>query len=105
MRILSTKRDGELKIALEGELDHHAAKSAIIRIGQLIDIELPRKVILDFSALSFMDSSGIAVIINTYRRMNELDGSFVITNVPNQAFKVINAAGINRMIQVDKAPV
>ncbi|NLG53693.1 MAG: STAS domain-containing protein [Clostridiales bacterium] len=105
MKIISTKREGELKIAFEGELDHHAARSALSRISQLIDIELPRKLVLDLSSLSFMDSSGIAIIVHSYRRMNELEGSLVISNVPGQAYKVLSAAGINRIIQVDKALV
>ena len=104
MKIISTKREGELKIAFEGELDHHAARSALSRISQLIDIELPRKLVLDLSSLSFMDSSGIAIIVHSYRRMNELEEALLFP-CPRTVYKVLSAAGINRIIQVDKALV
>lgn len=105
MRIISMKDEGTLRIALEGELDHHAARSAITRIGGLIDIELPRSVVFNFKGLSFMDSSGIALIIHTYRRLTELSAKLVIEDVPPQAYKVLNAAGINKMIPTARASV
>ena len=98
MKIISTKENGRLTIEFVGELDHHAARSAIMRIGQLIDMELPQNTVLNLSALSFMDSSGIAVIINLFRRMQELDGSFSISHVTPQAYKVLSAAGITKLI-------
>ncbi len=102
MKIISTKTNKTLKIELVGELDHHAARNAIMRIGQSIDFELPEKTILNLSGLSFMDSSGIAVIINIYRRMQELGGAFEISDVPTQANKVINAAGLNKIIKISE---
>lgn len=102
MRIISTKDENVLYIALEGELDHHAAKSAIARIGALIDVELPCAVVLDFKGLSFMDSSGIALILHTYRRLDELSATLKLENVPSQSYKVLNAAGIPRMISTTR---
>ena len=101
MKIISTKDKNNLTVEFVGELDHHAARSAIVRIGEIIDFELPQKTVLNLSSLTFMDSSGIAVIINIYRRMQELDGEFEISSVPAQALKVINAAGLNRIIKIN----
>ena len=102
MRIISTKDDRSLCISLEGELDHHAAKGAINRIGSLIDIELPRSVTLNLKGLSFMDSSGIALVMHTYRHLNDLAATFKIENVPTQSYKVLNAAGIPKMISTTR---
>lgn len=101
MKIISTKDKNSLTVEFAGELDHHAARSAIVRIGEIIDFELPQKTVLKLSSLTFMDSSGIAVIINIYRRMQELDGEFEISSVPAQALKVINAAGLNKIIKIN----
>ena len=98
MRIISTKENGVLSIFLEGELDHHAARSAISRIANLIDVELPLNVTLNLKGLNFMDSSGIALVLHTYRRLNEFSGRLKIENVPTQSYKVLNAAGIPRLI-------
>ena len=98
MRIISMKEDGALRIALEGELDHHAARSAIARITALIEAELPRTVIFNLRGLSFMDSSGIALMIHTHRSVSELSGKLVLEEVPAQAYKVLHAAGIDTLI-------
>lgn len=98
MEITFKSKHRELTIFLKGELDHHGAKKGIRSIDELMELELPRVTILDLSAVSFMDSSGIAVLLRAYRRMNETGGSLLVRNVPSQAQRVLQAAGLNRLI-------
>ncbi|MBR5478715.1 MAG: anti-sigma factor antagonist [Clostridia bacterium] len=98
MRIISTKDANVLSISLEGELDHHSAKGAISQIANIIEIELPLNVTLNLKGLSFMDSSGIALVLHTWRRLNDFSAKLKIENVPTQGYKVLNAAGIPRLI-------
>ena len=100
MKIKAHCESGRLKISLEGELDHHAARAAVSAIEKSIDDYLPRSCTLDLSRLSFMDSSGIAVILKTYRRMNEIEGRFCVEDVQNQPLRVLDAAGIDRIINI-----
>lgn len=102
MKIMSSKNGSTLSISLEGELDHHAAKRAISTLGGIIDTELPRAVTLNLKGLSFMDSSGIALVMHTYRQLSDLSATLKIEDVPNQSFKVLNAAGIPRLISTTK---
>ena len=48
--------------------------------------------------MTFMDSSGIAVLLRAYRRLGELGGTMCLANVPAQAAKVLRAAGLERII-------
>jgi stage II sporulation protein AA (anti-sigma F factor antagonist) len=98
LEITFKSKHRELTIFLKGELDHHGAKKGIRSIDELMELELPRVTILDLSAVSFMDSSGIAVLLRAYRRMNETGGSLLVRNVPSQAQRVLQAAGLNRLI-------
>lgn len=76
MNISTAFAAGRLTIYLAGELDHHEARGAIRSIDELLDEYLPRDCVLDMSGLSFMDSSGIALIIRMSRRMkNEVVNS------------------------------
>ena len=68
MNISTAFAAGRLTIYLAGELDHHEARGAIRSIDELLDEYLPRDCVLDMSGLSFMDSSGIALIIRMSRR-------------------------------------
>ena len=66
MRFTSFLENGRLTVVLTGEIDHHCAKHYIKAIAAKIDSYTPEECILDFSEVSFMDSSGIAVVINSY---------------------------------------
>ena len=100
MQIITTYSDGRLKLHFSGELDHHAAKQAMVQIGKEIDLHLPRDCIIDFQELSFMDSSGIAVVLNTHKRMHEIGGRIWVVNVPQQPMKVLTASGIYRVVEI-----
>ena len=83
-----------------GDLDHHGAKKAMSAIESRIDLTLPRECILDMRYVTFMDSSGIAVILKTLRLVNEAGGRLTVENVPAQAMRVIDAAGIDRIVRI-----
>lgn len=100
MNISTAFSSGRLTIFLSGELDHHEAKCTISAIDELLDEYLPRDCVLDMSGLTFMDSSGIAVIIRTSRRMKVLGGRVWIENPAKQAQRVIDASGIDRLVPV-----
>lgn len=100
MKLLSTFRNGRLTLLPSGELDHHSAKGTIKRIEDLIEEYLPRDCVLDLSELTFMDSSGIAVILRVHKRMRELGGRAWIEGTQAQPARVIDASGIDRMVPV-----
>lgn len=89
-----------LTIALTGEIDHHSARQIIEQLGEKIDQYLPSNCILDFQGVTFMDSSGIAVVLNTRRRMAELGGTVCLQNVAQQPMKVLTAAGIEKIAKI-----
>ena len=55
---------------------------------------------MDFSGVTFMDSSGIALILRSQQRMQLMEGSVVLRNVPEQARRVLDAAGIGRLVSI-----
>lgn len=67
MEVISSGEGRELTLTLRGELDHHAAKEAMRKLEWELDAALPSKLTLDFSGVSFMDSSGIAVVMRALR--------------------------------------
>jgi stage II sporulation protein AA (anti-sigma F factor antagonist) len=100
MTVGSSFENGYLTIYLDGELDHHAAKKAVAFIEEKIDTHLPRETVLDMKNLTFMDSSGIAIVLKTFRRMKEIGGKISVDNVSKQPRRVLDASGVERIIQV-----
>ena len=100
LEIEATSADRNLLLELKGELDHHGARDALRELELAIDAALPKKLVLDFSGVTFMDSSGIALILRAQQRMSLLDGSLLVRNVPQQARRVLDAAGIGRLVTI-----
>ena len=90
-----------LMAQVAGELDHHGARSVMEELDRRIDQARPRELTLDLSGLTFTDSSGIAVLLRTYRRMAQSQGSMRVVNTPAQAGKVFKAAGLEQIIRFE----
>ena len=78
-----------LTAAVAGELDRR------------IDAARPRELTLDLGGLTFTDSSGIAVLLRTHRRMGQVQGAMRVVNAPVQAMRVFRAAGLERIIRFE----
>ena len=100
MNISAAYESGRLTLYLAGELDHHEARNLMRLIEELMDEYMPRDCALNMAELSFMDSSGIAIIIKVSRRMKALSGRTWIENPARQPQRVIDASGIDRLVPV-----
>jgi stage II sporulation protein AA (anti-sigma F factor antagonist) len=100
MTLGASYEGGILRVFLSGELDHHAAKKTVDFIEKKIDAHLPREMVLDMKDLSFMDSSGIAVILKSYRRMKEVGGVMQVENVNKQPLRVLLASNVERIVKI-----
>ena len=89
-----------LTIQLAGELDHHAARGSMDTIDRWIEQNLPSRTVLDLGGLTFMDSSGIAVVMRCRRRMEALRGELTVINIPRQAARVLETAGLGRYVKL-----
>ena len=95
-----TQQGDALTVHLCGEIDHCAAEGLRNEIEMQIVRQNAKRLILDFSQVTFMDSSGIALILRAQQRMQLLDGSLLVRNVPQQARRVLDAAGIGRLVTI-----
>lgn len=84
----------------DGEIDHHSAEK--IRNG--IDKEITRtnavNVIFDLRNVTFMDSSGIGVILGRYRLVSGLGGSVVIFGADESVRRILDMSGVSRIIKI-----
>lgn len=85
MEINVQSADRQLLLELSGEVDHHGARDALRELELAVDAALPARLVLDMTGVTFMDSSGIALILRAQQRMQLLDGSVLVCNVPPQA--------------------
>ena len=100
MHLTSYLQDGQLTISLTGEIDHHCAKEYIAVISGKIEAYTPNICVLDFQDVLFMDSSGIAVAINTLRAMKKIHGRLFLTGLSKQPLKVFRTSGVDKLIEI-----
>lgn len=97
---VTCKAEGRsLCLFISGEVDHHGAREILRELDRQIDQALPLRLTVDLSGVSFMDSSGIAVLLRAYRRMGELGGAMMVTGIPAQPEKVLRAAGLDKILE------
>lgn len=105
MHFTSYLQNKTLTVALTGEIDHQCAKSYIDAITSKIEVYMPKECILDFEQVSFMDSSGIAVVINAMRQMNRLSGNLSVTGLGSQPMRVFHASGIDKIVEIKEVVI
>ena len=105
MKFTSFLQDGNLTVALTGEIDHHCAKSYIEAIDAKIEAYTPDVCVLDFTDVTFTDSSGVAVVINALRAMKRIDGRLLLTGIGRQPMKVFRAAGVDKLIEIKEVTI
>ena len=92
---LSVEASGEIVIAyLSGEIDHHSAKEIRDRLDSVMSVRKPRHLIIDFKNVTFMDSSGIGLVMGRYRTLQAFKGTMEVRNVSKQTKKLFELAGI-----------
>ena len=97
-------RDGEsVLVRLTGELDHCCCQQVRRELDALIAQPGVKTLILDFSALQFMDSSGIGVILGRYRQMRDRGGQVGVVRMNQHIARIFHMSGMDRVIrQLDK---
>ena len=103
MHLTSYLQDGRLTVSLTGEIDHHCAKRYIGAITAKLEAYTPKICILDFHEVTFMDSSGIAVVINALRHMRSAGGELMLAGLREQPRKVFQTSGIDKLVKIKEA--
>lgn len=84
----------KLTVLLHGEIDHHGARMVRTEIDNRILKHMPKLVIIDFSHVTFMDSSGVGLVLARSRFCTDCGATLYVENVDRQMSKILSLAGI-----------
>lgn len=93
--------NGIMKIKILGDIDHHSAKGIREKIDTQIFSCKPRSILLDLSAVEFMDSSGLGLILGRFTIAKDLGAGFKIINPAYGVKKILELAGIERLMKIE----
>ena len=97
--------NGLLVVRVLGEIDHHSAVGMRTGIDEEIFERRPEKLILDLSAVNFMDSSGLGLILGRYANVQKVGGELVVLNPNDGVVKILKLAGADRIIKIEKVDI
>ena len=98
MKLECKKIDRNLIVKMTGEIDNHYAQDIREKIDREYKKQACNNIILDFSGVNFMDSSGIGMIIGRYKLASEKGGKVVAFGLVDNAKRIFDMSGLNRLI-------
>lgn len=99
MQILSSRKGQTLYARLLGELDHHSAAQTREELDRILMDEEIMELILDLSGLTFMDSSGIGVVLGRYKLMCARGGRLAIQKPSLHVDKILRMSGVYGIVR------
>ena len=91
--------DKEFTAFLSGEIDHHSAP----KIREKIDFQLnsvkPESLILDFSGVTFMDSSGVGLVMGRYKNAQRLNCSTCVCGLRERDLRIMKMSGLEKLVE------
>ncbi len=100
MQIELQMKHRTLVVRLTGELDHHTADALRTAIERELDRDVATSVLLNLQGLTFMDSSGLGVILGRYRRLSQMDGRMAACCLNQQVQRIFELSGLTRIMGI-----
>ncbi|NLC87489.1 MAG: anti-sigma factor antagonist [Clostridiaceae bacterium] len=97
MNVNYEQKNKLLLLEITEEIDHHTSEKIRRRADNEITRYMPRKVIFDFSNVTFMDSAGIGVVLGRYKMIKMLGGTLELKNVSLNLKKIFEMSGITKI--------
>lgn len=100
MQIKFTSKGTTLVVSIIGELDHHSAEYIRQKVDSEIVKSANKNIIFDMSRVTFMDSSGIGVILGRFKNVQRLNGKTAIVQVNDQVRRIFDMSGVMKLIPI-----
>jgi stage II sporulation protein AA (anti-sigma F factor antagonist) len=103
MPVTIKKKNDELFACLKGEIDHHTAPELREAIDEALSLsERATVLVLDFSEVSFMDSSGVGLVMGRYRYAATLGKKVRVENLDDRNYKIMKMSGIEKIAEISR---
>ncbi|MBC8535449.1 STAS domain-containing protein [Feifania hominis] len=100
MQVTITTEADKLNVVIHGEIDHHSVTELRDSVDGQILQSRPQTIRLDFSGVTFMDSSGIGFIMGRYKLAREYGGRVVVAGTGKKTRTILEMAGLARYVTI-----
>lgn len=100
---IKSDQSDEITAMITGEIDHHSARWLRMDIDTALNDCPPKTLKLDFSGVTFMDSSGVGLVMGRYKNMKAIGGRVELVNMPEYIERVMLLAGMDKLVTIPKS--
>ncbi len=97
---VTVTNESTITAAITGEIDHHSSRWLRMDIDTAINDYNPKVLRLDFKDVTFMDSSGVGLVMGRYKNMKQIGGKVELINMPEYIERVMSLAGMDKLLGV-----
>lgn len=102
LRIDLEVKDNVLLVRLDGELDHHTAEELRSKLNDKLEQHSIVHIVMNLEALSFMDSSGLGVILGRYKQIKSQGGQMVVCSISPTIKRLFEMSGMFKIIRLEE---
>ncbi|MDI3256166.1 MAG: anti-sigma factor antagonist [Kyrpidia sp.] len=100
LNVEAVHRSGVVVARLRGELDHHTSDAVRARVDTLLEDTGSIRLLWNLSELTFMDSSGLGVLLGRYRRISQRGGKMACCGLTAPVRKLLELSGVLQIVPV-----
>ncbi|WP_142288266.1 anti-sigma F factor antagonist [Bacillus sp. EAC] len=89
-----------LCVRLDGELDHHTAEDLRLQVNEVLESQPIKHILLNLEHLTFMDSSGLGVILGRYKVIRNLGGEMVVCSISPSIKRLFDMSGLFKIVHL-----
>lgn len=98
MEVIVNIENRNLIVKIIGDIDHHTAEDIRDKAEKDFKRLNAKNIIFDFEEVSFMDSSGIGMIIGRYKNIEKQGGNVAVCNASENIKRIFNMSGLHKII-------
>lgn len=87
---------------MSGELDHHSSEQLKTKWKEQLHNQDIKHVVINLEMLSFMDSSGLGVILGRYKEVKQIGGEMVVCSISPAVQRLFELAGMFKIIRLEE---
>lgn len=86
-------------LALEGEIDLHVSPAIAASLSNMIE-KKPKKLVVDLSGVTYVDSSGLAVLIEAMQKVGEQGSEFALSGLQESVRTIFEIARLDQVFRI-----
>lgn len=103
MPVSIKNKGGVLYAFIKGDIDHHTAPDIRETIDDaIISNQNAKLLVIDFDGVTFMDSSGVGLVMGRYRLLNSKEKKLKIQNLSKRDYKIFKMSGIEALAEINQ---